>query len=297
MAPPKISDDVAHYNVRRGDSLWSISIHQLGDGRLASDLAKLNGIPLNGTLQIGQRLIVPDYRRYDLTVTYMLSQMVGNANGSEASAIGDAITRAKNFQTEGNKAFEDMKKADWYELFRIYGDQQVFNAMVQQSGAAMTEAKARWFVQVRQDGPWDHKPILAKMYGAMSVPPRPFGALGRAFHFPVRGDLFHEYFYDIWSNIHYGYVGARCGFDERTLQEGAASGLPGAGGNDEGDVISVKIGIELWRSAGAALSADQLRRAILAQTANYQAARAREISKGIKEADATNVVIADNDYK
>lgn len=215
MAPPKISDDVAHYDVRRGDALWSISIHQLGDGRLASDLAKLNGIPLNGTLQIGQRLIVPDYRRYDLTVTYMLSQMVGNANGSEARAIGDAITRAKNFQIEGDKAFEDMKKADWYELFRIYGDQQVFNTMVQQSGVAMAEAKARWFVQVRQDGPWDHKPILSKMYEAMSIPPRPFGTLARAFHFPVRGNLFHEYF----------------------------------------------------------------RRAILAQTANYQAARAREITR------------------
>ena len=297
MAPSKIPDTVAHYDVRQGDSLWAISIHRLGDARFFSDLAKLNGLSPKALLQIGQRLIVPDYRRYDLTAAYMLSQMVNNASGPEARAIANAITRSKQFQTEGDRALEDMKKAKWYELFRAYGDQQIFNATVQQSGIAIAEAKARWFLQVRQDGPWDHKPVLRKMYGSMSAPPRPFGTLGRAFHFPIRGDLFHEFFYDIWSNIHYGYVGVRCGFDEQTLQEGAASGFPGAGGNDQGDVISVKIGIDLWRSFGATLSMDQLRRAILAQTANYQAARTREISQGIKEADATNVVITNNDYK
>ncbi len=297
MAPSKIPDTVAHYDVRRGDSLWKISIHQLGDALLFNELAKLNGLSPNALLQIDQRLIVPDYRRYDLTVAYMRSEMVNNANGPEARAIADVITRSKQLQAESDKALEDMKKAKWYELFRVYGDQQMFNATVQQSGIAMAEAKARWFVQVRQDGPWDHKPILQKMYESMPAPPRPFGTLGRAFHFPIRGDLFHEFFYDIWSNIHYGYVGTRCGFDEQTLQEGAASGLPGAGGNDQGDIISVKIGVDLWRGFGATLSADQLRRAILAQTANYQAARAREIGQGIKEADATNVVITNNDYK
>lgn len=297
MAPSKIPDTVAHYDVRRGDSLWKISIHQLGDARLFGDLAKLNGLSPKALLQIGQRLIVPDYRRYELTVAYMLSQMVNNANGPEARAIADAVTRSKQLQTESDRALKDMEKAKWYELFRIYGDQQLFKATVQRSGIAMAEAQARWFVQVRQDGPWDHKPILRNMYESMPAPPRPFGTLGRAFHFPIRGDLFHEFYYDIWSNIHYGYVGTRCGFDEQTLQDGPASGFPGAGDNDRGDVISVKIGIDLWRSFGAALSVDQLRQAILAQTAHYQAARAVEILQGIKEADATNVVITDNDYK
>lgn len=297
MGTPKIPDDVAHRDVQVGDTLWKIAVHQLGDGGLAGDLASLNKLPPGAQLQVGQRLIVPDFGRYDLTVAFMLSEMITNAKGGDAQAIAEALARSGQLRAEGDKAYEDMKQAHWYQVFRAYGDQKVFETMIEQSGLAMAEAKARWFLKVRQDGPWDHKPILRKKYEAMPTPPRPFGALGRAFHFPIRGDLFHEFYYDVWSNVHYGYVGARCGFDERTLQEGAASGLPGAGDNDEGDVISVKIGIDLWRSAGPALTEDKLRLAILAQTSTYLAARAGEIAKGVAASKATNVVITDNDYK
>lgn len=297
IRPPKVPDSTAHYNVRKGDSLWKISADQIGSGLFAYNLAKLNRISPEDILQIGQRLIVPNYQRYDLTVTYMLSEMLKNANSVETKAITDAVNRSKQSKNESIKAFEDMKKAEWYELFRIYGDQIIFNSMVRQSGIAMAEAKARWFLQVRQGGPWDHKPILNKMYMAMGTPPRPFGSLSRALHFPIRGDLFHEYYYDIWSNIHYGYIGTKCGFDENTLQGGAASGLPGAGGNDEGDVISVKIGIDLWKSSGLMLSADVLRKAILSHKESYIAARKQEINSGIKAEKATYVVITDNDYK
>ena len=31
----------------------------------------------------------------------------------------------------------------------------------------------------------------------------------------------YDYFYDIWSNIHYGYVGLYSGFDEETLLNGS----------------------------------------------------------------------------
>ncbi|BBA37013.1 hypothetical protein sS8_5090 [Methylocaldum marinum] len=227
----------------------------------------------------------------------MLSEMVNNANGPEAKVITDAITRSKQLKNDSDQAHEDMKKAQWYELFRIYGDLAIFNATIRQSGIAMAEAEARWFLQVRENGPWDHKPILHKMYESMGTPPRPFGTLGRAFHFPIRGDVFHEYYYDVWSNIHYGYVGTKCGFDEKTLQDGAASGLPGAGDNDEGDVISVKIGVDLWKSVGINLTQETLRKAIISQASNYISARNREISKGVKAEDATNVVITNNDYK
>ena len=223
--------------------------------------------------------------------------MLTNAKGTEAKAISDAIMRSKQTKDMSNQALEDMKKAKWYELFRIYGDQNMFETMIQQSGIAMTEAKSRWFLQVRQNGPWDHKPILNKKYLAMGMPPRPFGTMGRAFHFPIRGDLFHEYFYDVWSNIHYGYVGTKCGFDEPTLQGGAASGLPGAGDNDEGDVVSVEIGIDLWLKFGFNLTVDDIRKAIIAKAADYIAARDKEIKSGVKAENVTNVVIVDNDYK
>jgi hypothetical protein len=90
---------------------------------------------------------------------------------------------------------------------------------------------------------------------------------------------------------------AKCGFDEPTLQGGAASGLPGAGDNDEGDVISVKIGIDLWLKSGFNLTADDIRKAIIARAADYIAARDKEIKSGVKAENAINVVIGDNDYK
>ena len=292
-----VPDTTAHYDVKRGDSLWSISVRKFGDGRYATELARLNKILPEAILHIGQRLIVPDYQRYDLTVKYMLAQMLKNANGQEANAIQSALTRSKTSEVASEKAIEDMKKTKWYEAFRRYGDMEIANSMAHMSGIAKTEALALWFLQVRQGGPWDHKPILIKMYQAMPTPPHPFDSLSRALHFPIRGDISHEYYYDVWSNIHYGYVGTKCGLDETTLQGGAASGLPGAGDNDEGDVISVKIGIDLWKSAGFGLDADTLRRSILAQSAKYLAARQNEINSGIMSENAINVVITDNDYK
>jgi hypothetical protein len=81
------------------------------------------------------------------------------------------------------------------------------------------------------------------------------------------------------------------------LLQGGASGFPGAGDNDEGDVISVKIGIDLWNSSGLGLNTDTLRKAIISHAADYIAAQNREIRQGIKEENTTNVVITDNDYK
>lgn len=296
-AEDNANDPVSHYYVNKGDTLWSIAASKLGDATLYLDLMRLNNLAAGSILQINQRLIVPDFRRSDMTATFILGEMLTNARSQEAAQIAAAIARSKSAEQYGEEALEDMKKASWYEVFRTSGDRQIFNSMVQQSAFAMLEAKGRWFVQVREDGPWDHKPILKRMYESMPSPPRPFGAMGRAFHFPIRGDVFHEFYYDIWSNIHFGFVGTRCGFDEKTLQEGAASGFPGAGGNDEGDVLSTRIGVELWKNKGLSLTASDLLAAILARTSDYVAARAKEIAGGIKPDKATNVVITNNDYK
>lgn len=73
-------------------------------------------------------------------------------------------------------------------------------------------------------GEWDHKPIIRPVWGALN-------RLGNA----------HEvYFYDGWSNIHFGYVGRKFGLSLRTILEGAgvAQGVDnsgGAGGSEDGD--------------------------------------------------------------
>jgi hypothetical protein len=288
MAAPTVSDKVAHYDVRSGDTLWTICSHQVGDITLVADLAKLNGLDPKATLSVGQRLIVPDFRRYDLTVKFIHAEMVAHLHHEEVFAIEAALMRSRQFRAQGEEALEDMRRAKWYQMFRVLGDQELFKSDMNAAGAADLEAKARWFLQVRAGGPWDQKDQLRAMYLAMPSPPRPFGDLNKAYHFPIRGDLFREFYYDIWSNIHYGYVGARCGFDDHTLQYYAALRLPGTGTNDIGDEISTQIGIDLWRAVGPSVTPDLIRKAILGKAKDYETARAK---------DGTDTVITNNDYK
>lgn len=67
-----------------------------------------------------------------------------------------------------------------------------------------TKAFAIWAERVGQDRPWDHKPILTKLFGGI---------------WHKQGE--YEYFYDIWSNVHYGYVGVAGRFSESVLLDGA----------------------------------------------------------------------------
>ncbi|MBC7251751.1 MAG: hypothetical protein H5T62_15925 [Anaerolineae bacterium] len=144
-------------------------------------------------------------------------------------------------------------------------------------------AEVVWGAMVAPGMPWDHKPKLE-------------GKLGLAqgdgdYFFPIEGDPEHEYYYDIWSNIHFGYVGAAAGFDAETLQAGAA--VPGiAGANDAYDMLSIQIGIDLWNKYGLKLTPEQLHDAILAHRDEYLRIW-REVYGGDKRAfrpviDATN---------
>ena len=56
----------------------------------------------------------------------------------------------------------------------------------------------------------------------------------------------YDYYYDVWSNIHYGYVGLSVGFDEKTLLGGAdlAQVIDSKGGNAEDTAMPESNSIE-----------------------------------------------------
>src|SRR5699024_10742300 len=65
----------------------------------------------------------------------------------------------------------------------------------------------------------------------------------------------YDYFYDVWSNIHYGYIGLLVGFDKTTLLGGAdkAQQIDNQGevqGDTPDDKISIQIGFELYEKFG-----------------------------------------------
>lgn len=117
-----------------------------------------------------------------------------------------------------------------------------------------------WWNAVRGHAKWDHKPKLEDKFGLKE---------SDDYYLPIRGDTEHEYFYDIWSNIHYGYVGSAAGFDSDTLHKFAESGGPGAGKTDDGDKLSLQIGIDLWNKYHLNLTKLDVINEILSHTNDY----------------------------
>ncbi|MBA2750436.1 MAG: hypothetical protein H0U45_17330 [Tatlockia sp.] len=135
-------------------------------------------------------------------------------------------------------------------------------------GLSKAAALAAWAQKVKPDGDWDHKPKLLTMLKFDGNEPPTF---------PIPGDDEHEYNYDIWSNIHYGYVGMAAGFNSLELRTGATVAdrqtVPA-------DDLSVRIGIELWEEYGTNLTSEQLHQAILDHKEEY-----------LRIQDETNIVV------
>jgi hypothetical protein len=164
----------------------------------------------------------------------MYNEMIVNAQSTEVTEIRDMLTGAR---------------AD--RIFPVIGepgDRAARGGMV--IGDTL-QAALRWRDLVRSHAKWDHKPKLRQMLH-----------LGSNLHFAIQGDTTHEYYYDIWSNIHFGYVGRAAGFSGSMLQWGAARG-GAAGRNDPVDVETVQIGIDLWDRYGTKLTQQQLNLEIL----------------------------------
>lgn len=121
-----------------------------------------------------------------------------------------------------------------------------------------------WAAQVGPGRAWDHKPMIKAMLEQQGK-----------FRGGWQRYAQYDYFYDIWSNIHYGYVGTAVGFSSDELLGGAglAQALSDAkrdirekkgwpvmqrhpengpwpnSADDVQDHISIQLGIDLYTSA------------------------------------------------
>jgi hypothetical protein len=99
--------------------------------------------------------------------------------------------------------------------------------------ATKAAALSQWAWLVRPGGDWDHKnDILNQTAGWNTFTPMPDG----------NGNIR----YDVWSNIHYGYVGREAGFTPGELRGGAdLADYVTQDRPDPGDDVAVRIGMEL----------------------------------------------------
>jgi hypothetical protein len=216
-----------------------------------------------------QDLVFSDIGQAEITFAYDVTQT--GAKKLELQVAVEARGEGKRtaiFSLHIETAIREMNYSRFDETLTYMYQELITNA---QSGDLQTikeflsddnilAARLLWFILVRSGGKWDHKPKLERKLGLKT---------SSDYYFPVRGAPEYEWFYDIWSNIHFGFVGRAAGFEATTLQDYAGSGLPGAGKNDEGDVLSVQIGIDLWDKHQLSLLQFQMQDAILSHLHDY----------------------------
>lgn len=127
--------------------------------------------------------------------TYIAGEMNTNIHDPAVLKMKELI----NYDT--NKAAAEFLKLPWYA--RLAGPPN-FNTI---AWTNKLEAMVIWTKKVGQDMEWDHKPKLKTLFN------------GTFWHKQGR----YMYFYDIWSNIHYGYVGIIAGLSESVLLDGAGA--------------------------------------------------------------------------
>ena len=119
--------------------------------------------------------------------------------------------------------------------------------IIPNTGAAMY----KWYNKVKTGSDWDHKGKIERLFGIVSD-----NKLDADHYFQQPGTN-RAVLYDIYSNIHYGYIGRVAGIDTETLILGATAGTDSTGQNDYGDLITMRGGAALYEKYGSTMTAEQ----------------------------------------
>lgn len=183
--------------------------------------------------------------------TYMAGEMNHNSSGSDARRLQ---------QFNAYSAVKEIEKWQKLSLWRQFLSANLPRTAQDTEMSCRIAALMSWGMLVRQGGDWDHKPIIAKRFNSAN----PTGL--QHWHLYTDNIL---YYYDVWSNLHYGYVGNACGFSDGVLLDGA--GLEQIGSNwlrgnaaqrdrsvsglraydNSEDRIAIAKGIEMRKAGGA----------------------------------------------
>ena len=107
---------------------------------------------------------------------------------------------------------------------------------------SLINATAIFISLVKRRGRWDYKDTLRKR-GRLIKAKKKNGDL--LLLTPIRGDSEYLYFFDIWGNIHFGFVGLASGFNDDFLLAGSRlNDLATFGEEILEDVIEGEVGVE-----------------------------------------------------
>ena len=111
---------------------------------------------------------------------------------------------------------------------------------------------AKWITMVDTGKPWDHKPKITNRFKAVAV--ERYTELGNYTRSHYHNYHYHDYYFDVWSNIHFGFVGKYCGFSDLFLLFGSNTqqmitnlkNLDFFQGDTPADKVSIQLGINLY---------------------------------------------------
>jgi hypothetical protein len=195
------------------------------------------------------------------TIKYIHGEMIRSLGTADFGAI--------------KKDWSDFQSLKWYEKVLPLGE---VDDLV--SGG---QALHRWRNIVGYGKPWDHKPCIFAETG------------DTAFYL----DRMLKFRFDIWSNVHYGFVGRAIGFPTKLLIDGAGfaqarnDGVPNSEISRKAsqgklyefdhpeDTAAIKLGTSLWSRYGAGLTKEQLEDEIL--KTGFKIERSKTSKTEIKE--------------
>ena len=196
-------------------------------------------------------------------IDYITAEMNKNAKSDDVFRIKDL------YRMDMKACIIDWQNRSWWQ--KILGAGMTPDDCINLGLSSKAGAFLVWAMNVRQDGPWDHKPHIRRTFNSRN--PQGEQELHRL--------GLYAYFYDVWSNIHYGYVGRACGFGKDTLLDGAgleqigsdvvAQRLPKYSGgiyglkkfDDAKDRTAISLGMDLYEKYPGNITTAQLKKAII----------------------------------
>lgn len=193
---------------------------------------------------------------------YIVDEIKKNSKSNQAKRIRKILADVSiGFQ---NSFFDFPETSN--ELYSKVVDEVLafVNNPIQQAAEKIkfTDAMVLWAERVNTRQPWDHKPIIREKFRADAVHRLSFeDNHSESYDHKYKG---YDYFLDIWSNIHYGYVGLSVGFTKKVLLGGSdiqqkfmsiftrfsrREGLT-EGGDSIDDIMSIKLGFRLYEEFG-----------------------------------------------
>src|SRR5215212_367076 len=138
---------VRTHTVVAGDTLWQLALRFYGDAELYRLIATASGIADPGNIDVGQRLIFPDFTRYTVvagdTLSALALRFYGDAELSRLIASASGIADPSDIDVGQRLIFPDFTRytvvaGDTLSALalRFYGDAELSRLIASASGIA-----------------------------------------------------------------------------------------------------------------------------------------------------------------